>query len=95
MDPPRLPRWRGITLRGYRIFHSYHSGSSLRSWNQTEVSVDEGGAEFNVWDPAKTYVVKVQAREQDGRYGNLSAVYLPEDVSMGRYQMGRDCGILI
>ncbi|XP_064630943.1 receptor-type tyrosine-protein phosphatase F-like [Lineus longissimus] len=75
-DPPIQSSWRPITIHSYRIFHSYHASGAMTAWNQTEVLAGTT-AEFTVSDPTKTYVVKVQAREVDGRYGNLSTIYVP------------------
>ena len=77
-----------IAVAGYRVYYNNFQTPNMEDWTKLDVG-PYTIADINIPDEKSTYVVRVQAKSVDGRFGNLSDPALDNFVLKRKYKLIR------
>lgn len=72
-------------VSGYRVYYNDFQSNNMEDWRKLDIG-PYTIADIDIVDEKSTYVVRVQARSVDGRFGNMSDPVIDSFVIERRYQ---------
>lgn len=72
-------------VSGYRVYYNEYQTPNMEDWRKLDIG-PYTIADIDIPDEKSTYVVKVQAKSVDGRFGNLSDAAVDPFVIEREYQ---------